>query len=182
MTRRPGSAGASVPPSAVVDRDEAVAVLFHRHSRELVGVAFCLLGDRGVAEEVVQDAFVALHRHWRELREQPAAVAYLRAAVERMSVTAAAAGSSTEGAACVATGDDSSAQLGRDGGEPGRGRRMAAAVRALPARQREVLVCRFYLELTETQTATVLEIGRTSVKTHERRGLAGLIRRLEVTP
>ena len=47
---------------------------------------------------------------------------------------------------------------------------MAAAVRALPTRQREVLVCRFYLELTETQTATVLEIGRTSVKTHERRG------------
>jgi hypothetical protein len=28
----------------------------------------------------------------------------------------------------------------------------------------------------------VLEIGRTSVKTHERRGLAGLTRRLEVTP
>jgi RNA polymerase sigma factor (sigma-70 family) len=60
--------------------------------------------------------------------------------------------------------------------------RLAAAVRTLPTRQREVLVCRFYLELTEAQTASLLQIGRTSVKTHERRGLAGLTRRVGVTP
>lgn len=59
--------------------------------------------------------------------------------------------------------------------------RLAAAVRTLPTRQREVLVCLFYIELTETQTANLLQIGRTSVKTHARRGLAGLTRRLEVT-
>ncbi|HEY6743463.1 MAG TPA: sigma factor [Lapillicoccus sp.] len=68
-------------PELVLDRDDAVAVLFHRHSTDLVGLAFCLLGDREAAEEVVQDAFVALHRHWRDLREQAAALAYLRAAV-----------------------------------------------------------------------------------------------------
>jgi DNA-directed RNA polymerase specialized sigma24 family protein len=48
------------PPQGVVDWDEAVTVLFHRHSTDLVGLAFCLLGDREAAEEVVQDAFVAL--------------------------------------------------------------------------------------------------------------------------
>ena len=42
--------------------------------------------------------------------------------------------------------------------------RLASAVRGLPTRQREVLVCRFYLELTETQTAVLLQVGRTSVR------------------
>lgn len=77
--RRKGGSTGSLP-KVVVDRDDAVAVLFHRHSADLVGLAFCL-GDRDAAEEVVQDAFVALHRHWRDLPERAAALAYLRAAV-----------------------------------------------------------------------------------------------------
>ena len=77
--RRKGGSTRSLP-EVVVDRDDAVAVLFHRHSADLVGLAFCL-GDRDAAEEVVQDAFVALHRHWRDLPERAAALAYLRAAV-----------------------------------------------------------------------------------------------------
>jgi len=44
-----------------------------------------------------------------------------------------------------------------------------------------VLACRFYLELTETQTADLLHIGRPSVRTHERRALEGLTRRVEET-
>ena len=78
--RRKGGSTGSLP-KVVVDRDDAVAVLFHRHSADLVGLAFCLLGDLDAAEEVVQDAFVALHRHWRDLPERAAALAYLRAAV-----------------------------------------------------------------------------------------------------
>ena len=63
------------------DRDDAVDALFRRHCSDLVRLAFCLLGDRGAAEEVVQDAFLALHRHWWGLRAYTSAVPYLRAAV-----------------------------------------------------------------------------------------------------
>lgn len=182
MTGLRGTASFSALPEFVFDRDEAVAVLFHRHSSDLVGLAFCLVGDREAAEEVVQDAFVALHRHWRELREQPAAVAYLRAAVvngcrsrQRRLVLARRVLPTLRPVTTSVPSSEETVVL-RD-----EAARLAAAVRALPTRQREVLVCRFYLELTAVQTATLLQIGRTSVRTHERRGLAGLTRRLEVT-
>jgi RNA polymerase sigma factor (sigma-70 family) len=170
-------------PGTAVGRDEAVSALFHRHCTDLVGLAFCLLGDREAAEEVVQDAFVALHRHWRGLREQPAALPYLRAAVvngcrsrQRRLVRARAALPMLRPSITSEPSTEDTA-VGRD-----EAARLAAAVRTLPTRQREVLACRFYLELTETQTAALLQIARRSVKTHANRALAGLARRLEVTP
>jgi RNA polymerase sigma factor (sigma-70 family) len=57
-------------------------------------------------------------------------------------------------------------------------RRLAAAVQALSTRQREVVVCRYYLELTEAETAAMLDIGLGSVKRHAHRGLARLQDRL----
>ena len=183
MTGERGTGSSSTSPQVVLDRDEAVTVLFHRHATDLVGLAFCLIGDRGAAEEVVQDAFIALHRHWQVLREQPAAAAYLRAAVvngcrsrQRRLVLARRVMPTLRPVATSVPSSEETAVLRNDAA------RLAAAVRALPTRQREVLVCRFYLELTETQTAALLQIGRTSVKTHEQRGLAGLTRRLEVAP
>ena len=53
------------------------------------------------------------------------------------------------------------------------------ALRALPARQRECLVLRFYADLSESEIASTLEISPNSVKTHVRRGLAALEARLE---
>jgi RNA polymerase sigma factor (sigma-70 family) len=177
-------AGDSVGVSdAARERDEATDVLFRRHCLDLVGVAFCLLGDRGAAEEVVQDAFVTLHRHWPGLRDQASALAYLRAAVingcrsrQRRLVRARELLPALATAAAQVSSSEDTA-VGRDEAS-----RLAVAVRSLPTRQREVLVCRFYLELTETQTAALLQIARRSVKTHANRALAGLARRLEVTP
>lgn len=60
-------------------------------------------------------------------------------------------------------------------------RRLAAAVQALTTRQREVVVCRYYLELTESETAALLDIGLGSVKRHAHRGLARLQDRLGET-
>ena len=59
--------------------------------------------------------------------------------------------------------------------------RLAAAMWTLPPRQREVLVCRFYLEMTAAQTAELLQIGAGSVSTHTQRGLASLARQMGVT-
>ena len=51
---------------------------------------------------------------------------------------------------------------------------LLAALNRLPTRQREVLVLRYYLDLSEAQIADALEISPGSVKTHASRGLAAL--------
>src|SRR5690349_18097907 len=167
-------------PEVTVDRDEMVDVLFRTHCAGLVRLAMVLLGDRTEAEEVVQDAFVSLHRHWTTLRDPNAAGAYLRSAVVRGSrsrqrrlirarrTTLSAVASPVDGnVEDVAVELDDAA-------------RVAAAVRALRTRRREVIVARYYLGMTEAQTDTLLHIGIGSVKRHGHRALASLQRRIEV--
>ena len=62
-------------------RQDAVASLFLAHHRRLVGLAALLVDDRDTAEDVVQEAFVGLHRHWGRLRDRGSAVTYLNRAV-----------------------------------------------------------------------------------------------------
>ena len=61
--------------------DEAVTHLFASQYRPLVRLAVLLVHDNGVAEELVQDIFVALHQRWGRLRDPDKAVAYLRQSV-----------------------------------------------------------------------------------------------------
>src|SRR5690606_27547440 len=59
------------PPSTLVD-------LYHDRYDPMVRLAYLLVADRAVAEELVQDAFVKVHRHWAHI-EHPKA--YLRTTV-----------------------------------------------------------------------------------------------------
>src|SRR3954453_7179561 len=61
--------------------DEALVALYTAHYRSLVRIAALLLHDTAAAEDVVQDAFVAMHASWRRLRDPEKALAYLRQAV-----------------------------------------------------------------------------------------------------
>src|SRR5436309_8348653 len=61
--------------------DEAVTRLFSAHYRQLVRLAVLLHGDRAVAEELVQDAYVQLHQRWGRLRDPHKALGYLRTSV-----------------------------------------------------------------------------------------------------
>lgn len=51
---------------------------------------------------------------------------------------------------------------------------VVAALRGLPDRQREVIVLRYYADLSEAETADVMGISRGAVKSHLARGMAGL--------
>src|SRR3954453_21770082 len=62
-------------------RDEAISALFVAEAARLIALAQLLTGDRGVAEDLVQDAFVTLYRRWPWLQDKDSAKAYLRAAV-----------------------------------------------------------------------------------------------------
>jgi RNA polymerase sigma factor (sigma-70 family) len=54
-----------------------------------------------------------------------------------------------------------------------------AALRGLPRRQREVLVLRYYSDLSESQIADALQISNGAVKSHASRGIAALRESLE---
>ena len=58
---------------------------------------------------------------------------------------------------------------------------LVALLRTLPRRQREVLACRFALELSIGETAQLLNISEGAVKSHAHRGLQSLQQRIEVT-
>ena len=79
MTQEPASHTAAVRTEPAADRDVVLDVLFRAQYAALLRLALVLIGSREEAEEVVQDAFVSLHRHWSGLRDTGSAGAYLRA-------------------------------------------------------------------------------------------------------
>jgi RNA polymerase sigma-70 factor (sigma-E family) len=153
--------------------------IFRQYHADLVRLALLLVGDRASAEDVVQDVFTRLCARGREL-DQDSALAYIRTAVvngcrsvlrrralaRRIAITRAGPWRDTqESAECTAI-------LAEDR------RRVLAALAALPARRREVLVLRFYLNLPVAEVAAILGISQGSVKSAAARGLAALARRL----
>ena len=180
MAQEPVSRIVVARSESTADRDAVLEVLFRTHYAALLRLAMLLVGSREEAEEVVQDAFVSLHRHWIGLRDTGSAGAYLRAAVvggcrsRRRRFARAAA---TPRLAVVL--DDPTLEERAIDAEAAA--EVAAAVRALPTRQREVVVARYYLGLTEAQTAQLLHVGVGSVKRHAHRALAALERGMEAT-
>ena len=161
-------------------RGEVVEVLFRRHYAELLRLAVVMLGSREPAEDAVQEAFVALHRNWRSLRDPEAAEAYLRSAVLngcRSWVRRQASRRAARPLMLVRDHQESPEDTTVDRDQVGA---LVAAMRSLARRQREVLACRFVLEMSVAETAQLLEISTGSVKTHTHRGLQALQQRIEV--
>jgi RNA polymerase sigma-70 factor (sigma-E family) len=153
--------------------DDALERLYAAHWRRLVRLSVLLVHDQGVAEEVVQDCFVAMHAHWGRLREPDRALAYLRQSVVNRSrshlrhQTVVRKHAAKEAPPRPAPGADAS----YDGAQ-----RTAVldALRRLPRRQREVIALRYYLDLSEAEIAETLGISRGAVKSHASRGAAAL--------
>ena len=162
------------------DGSAVVSELFGIHHRRLIGLASLLVDDRQVAEDVVQDAFTALHRHWRRLRDQNAAVAYLNRAVVNGSRDVLRRGRRADRATLRLVPRSEalpSAEQGVVAHEEAD--RMWASITGLPMRQRQVLVLRYYLAQSEVEIAETLGISRGSVKQHASRGLAALAQQWE---
>jgi len=161
------------------DADEAVTQLYVAQYRALVRLATLLLRDVGAAEEIVQDSFVAMHGSWRRLRDHDRALAYLRQAVVNRSRSALRHRTVEQRHAPAPMPDHASAEHGalealeRDD--------LIRALQRLPRRQREVLVLRYYVDLSEAQIADTIGISRGAVKSHASRGMAALRLSLEQT-
>ncbi len=156
-------------------------VLFRRHYAALLRLGVVMLGSREAAEDAVQDAFVALHRHWSSLDDPEAAEAYLRSAVLnrcRSWVRRQVTQRTPRPLMLVHEHQESpeDTMVGRD--EVGS---VVALMRTLARRQREVLACRYVLELSVAETGRLLQISEGSVKAHTHRGLQALQQRIEMS-
>jgi RNA polymerase sigma-70 factor (sigma-E family) len=161
------------------DAGPLVTALYQAHGVGLIRLAVVMLGDRPAAEDVVQEAFCGLYRRWDHLDDPGNALRYLRSSV-------------LNGCRSVLR-NRGRLQL-RLGQEPGRPdsvesaestalvgeehRAVLAALRRLPDRQREALVLRFYLELSEAEIAQAMGISQGTVKSTVSRALAALGRLL----
>lgn len=150
--------------------------LYAAHWRSMVRLAVLLVDDVASAEDVVQDAFLALHRNQDRIRVPEAAVGYVRAAVVNGARSQLRhRGVARRGLArlhVVSGHDMAQGPEGPDAGlEAGADAEMLAAVRTLPRRMQEVLVLRYWADLSEAQIAATLGISPGAVKSTASRGI-----------
>jgi DNA-directed RNA polymerase specialized sigma24 family protein len=137
--------------------DQAVTAMYGTQYVPLVRLAVLLVGDLRAAEDIVQESFAGMHGAWNGLRDHGEALSFLRRAVvlrARSRPAGPAGGRAADG-----------------GAEPSA---VITAVRALPPRQREALVLRLYLDLSDGQIASAMKISRAAVRGHAARGMAAL--------
>jgi RNA polymerase sigma-70 factor (sigma-E family) len=166
--------GAALAPAAPLewDADRAVTAIYSEHYRSLVRLAAFLVRDTATAEEVVQDSFVAMHGAWRRLRDTDKALSYLRQSVVNRSRSVLRHRVVVDKNTPKPPPDMPSAehgaiiQLERSA--------VVSALRALPDRQREALVLRYYGDLSEAQIASTMGISRGAVKSHTARAMSAL--------
>jgi RNA polymerase sigma-70 factor (sigma-E family) len=156
---------------------QQVTALYQAHSLGLVRLAVLMVGDQPTAEDVVQDAFLALYRRWPTLKDPDRALAYARASVLNGCRMVHRANSRHDGITLATPDDTESAEETALLGEATR--EVLTALRRLPARQREAVVLRYYLDMTEDQAAQAMRVSRGTVKSATSRGLAALGRLLK---
>jgi RNA polymerase sigma-70 factor (sigma-E family) len=168
---------ASSPTRMEWSADHGVIELYSVHYRTLVRLAAMLVRDVPTAEEVVQDAFIAMHGGWHRLKDTEKALAYLRQAVVNKSRSVLRHRMVVEKNLQQAPPDMPSAEHGAfillERSE------VVAALRDLPERQREAIVLRYYADLSEAEIAATMGISRGAVKSHTARGMAALRTALE---
>jgi len=152
--------------------EQRLADLYWRHADDAVRLGFLLTGDQHSAEDIVQDAFVRLFGRFQELTNPDAFELYLRRTVVNLSrdrfrrlrlerdLGAREANSSFPQAGLASQIEDR--ELIRH------------ALRNLPHRQRAALVLRIYADLSERDTAEVLQCSVAAVKSLVSRAITSL--------
>lgn len=163
-------------PVAVVD----VPALYALHRLALIRMAVLLVDDIASAEDVVQDAFLGLYRNQHKVREPAAALGYLRTAVVNASRSVLRRRQTMrKHLLALAPKDaepvDSEVMLDADH------REVLGALHALPPGQREVLILRYWSNLSEAEIADALGLSRGAVKSQASRGIDKLEKILEGT-
>lgn len=147
----------------------------------MLRLATGLVDSVGAAEDVVQDAFVALYRNWSSLRDVAAAVGYLRTSVVNGSRSALRRRMTARRHLHAVTeppaeGADATSVLAAEH------QVVVQALIGLGARQREVLVLRYLSGLSDPEIAEATGLTEAGVRSAASRGLAALRTSLKEQP
>ncbi len=172
---RANTAAAVADDSGLPPRSEesgaAVAALYREHALGLIRLAYVCQGSRATAEDIVQDAFCGLYRRWDYLSNHDKGLAYLRSSVLNGCRNAIRRSGRSPRAVIhlpPAESAESAALIGE------LRREVIAGLRRLPGRQREALVLRFYLDLSDPEIADLMGISVNTVRSTLRRGIRAL--------
>lgn len=168
-SQRDGGADDAVAAGTTVDH---LTETYRAHYRSLLGLAALLLDDTASCEDVVQEAFIRVHSARKRVRDPEKTLAYLRQTVVNLSRSALRRRILGLKLLSKPMPDMASAEEGaydlleRDS--------LIKAMKGLQRRQREVLVLRYFADMTEAQVASTLGISLGSVKAYGSRGIAAL--------
>jgi RNA polymerase sigma-70 factor (sigma-E family) len=171
--------GTGVESGLDADVDQFIATMFEKEARPLVRLARLFVDDRNAAEDLVQEAFIRLARAAHRIEDPSKATAYLRSIVLNL-----ARDHNRRGLVSLRHHlpfDEARAEVEDEITLRDDQRRVIDALRALPHRQRDCLILRYYQELGIDDIAITLGVSPNSVKTHLRRGMDALERTLAVT-
>lgn len=136
--------------------------MYEMHYLSLVRLAVLLVSDLATAEDIVQDSFAAVHGRWHAMHDTDAALCYLRKSVVRRSRSVARVRCAGDAAAAARAGS------------PFQGSEVVSALRALPVRQREILVLRYFADLSEAEIASAIGATTAAVRDHAARAMSAL--------
>lgn len=151
------------PPAGVPLADFA-----REQTRNLTRFAYLVCADRGLAEDLVQDAFTALYRRFGEVLPLDAPVAYARRAIVNGHI------SSTRKRSAVLTATGALPEYAIDAVDHGEQDAMWRRLATLPERQRAVLVLRYYADLSDREIADTLDCREGTVRSLAARAFATL--------
>ena len=149
--------------------------LYRDHAEAALRLAYLLTGDRGLAEDLVQEAFVRVAGRFVHLRDPDAFGAYVRRAVVNLANShfrrkrverAYLARATSDAVVRSGAGSDGPSVEDRD--------QLWHALGRLPQRQRAAIVLRYYEDLSEAQIAELLQCRPGTVKSLVSRGLEAM--------
>ncbi|MER7180702.1 SigE family RNA polymerase sigma factor [Streptomyces hyaluromycini] len=171
--------GADETPAAAGTTVDHLTETYRAHYRSLLGLAALLLDDTASCEDVVQEAFIRVHSARKRVRDPEKTLAYLRQTVVNLSRSALRRRILGLKLLSKPMPDAASAEEGAY--DQLERRDLIKAMKGLQRRQREVLVLRYFADMTEAQVAETLGISLGSVKAYGSRGIAALRVAMEST-
>jgi RNA polymerase sigma-70 factor (sigma-E family) len=138
----------------------------------LLRTAYLISWDAREAEDLVQECLLKVARRWGRIAEMEQPLAYTRRVLIHLALRESgrrARRRAELGASTTDIGAEAAGLTGLDTREE-----LVAALAALPPRQRAVIVLRYFLDLTETETARALGCSTGTVKSNSSKALAHL--------
>jgi RNA polymerase sigma-70 factor, ECF subfamily len=149
--------------------------IVRRQQAMVFSIAYHLLHDRALAEEVAQDVFLQLYGRLRELESEEHVVFWLRKVTVHRAIDCARKRNARQEVELDAAAEDAPELVAAsDSSDPFLSRRLRQLVASLPEKARAVVVLRYQEDLEPTEIARALEMPLATVKSHLQRSLAML--------